>query len=78
MGIIVSIIIGGIAGWLAGKIMNSNFTMFGNIGIGIVGGVIGSILLGVLGIQGSGFIGNIVVAVIGACVLIAVGRAIKR
>ena len=78
MGIIVSIIIGGIAGWLAGKIMNSNFTMFGNIGIGIVGGVIGSILLGVLGIHGSGFIGNIVVAVIGACVLIAVGRAIKR
>lgn len=50
IGIIISIIIGGIAGWLAGKIMNSNFTLPGNIGIGIIGGIVGSISLGIFGL----------------------------
>lgn len=78
MGFIISIIIGGLAGWIAGKIMNSNFSILGNIGIGIAGGVVGSLILSVVGLYGRGFIGNIIVSVIGACVLIAIVRAVKK
>ena len=78
MEIIISIITRGIAGWLAGKLMKSNFSILGNICIGFVGGIVGGILLSIVGLSGSGFIGNIIVGVIGACVLIAIGRAIKK
>ncbi|MDO4804288.1 MAG: GlsB/YeaQ/YmgE family stress response membrane protein [Lachnospiraceae bacterium] len=78
MGIIVSIIISGIVGWLAGKLMNSRFSMLGNIGIGILGGVVGNLVLGFIGISSNGIIGNIIVGVIGACILIALGRAIFK
>lgn len=78
MNLLISIIIGGISGWLAGKLMDSKFSVLGNIIIGIVGGAVGGFLLGFLGIHGSGFIGNIIVGVVGACVLIALGRAIKK
>lgn len=46
--------------------------------IGIIGGIVGSISLGIFGLYGSGIIGNIIVSVIGACILIAIGRAIKK
>ena len=78
MGILISIIIGGISGWLAGQLMHSSFSLLGNILLGIVGGVVGSILLGLIGLHGSGIIGNIIVGVVGACALIAVGRALKK
>ena len=78
MNILVSILIGGISGWLAGKLMDSRFTLVGNILIGVVGGFVGGILLGLVGIHGSGLIGNIIVGVVGACALIALGRAIKQ
>ena len=78
MGFIISIVIGGIAGWLAGQIMNTQFSILGNIAIGIVGGFVGSLLLSVVGIHGSGIIGNIIVAVVGACAFIAIVRAIKK
>ena len=66
MGLIIGIIVGGIAGWLAGQIMGSKFSMLGNI---IVGRAVG--------IYSTGSIGNIIVAVIGACICIAVMRMIK-
>ena len=78
MGFIISIIIGGIAGWISGKIMSSNFSVFGNIGIGMAGGVVGSLILSTLGLYGRGFIGNIIVSVVGACILIAIARAVKK
>ena len=78
MGIIVSIIISGIACWLAGKLMSSHFSMLGNIAIGIVGGIVGNIVLSVFGISGEGFIGRIIVGAVGACILIALGRAFSK
>lgn len=78
MGFIVSILVGAISGWLAGQIMSTKFSMFGNIAIGIIGGFVGSLLLSVIGIHGSGFIGNIIVSVIGACAFIAIVRAIQN
>ena len=78
MNLVISIIIGGVSGWLAGKLMNSKFSMLGNILIGIAGGFVGGILLGLIGLHGSGLIGSIIVGVVGACALIAAGRALKK
>ena len=78
MGIIISLIIGAFCGWLAGKIMDSQFSWIGNIALGLCGGLVGGLVLGAIGITGHGFLGNIIAAVIGACLLIAIGRAIKK
>ena len=52
--------------------------MLGNIAIGIVGGIVGNIVLSVFGIHGDGFIGRIIVGVVGACILIALGRVFSK
>jgi uncharacterized membrane protein YeaQ/YmgE (transglycosylase-associated protein family) len=79
-GIIVWLIIGAIAGWLAGKLVKGGgFGLIGDIIVGIVGALIGGWLAGVLGIGiGSGFIASIITAVIGAVILLIILRAIKR
>ena len=79
-GIILWLIIGAVAGWLAGKIVEgAGFGLIVDIIVGIVGAVIGGWLAGVLGIDiGGGLIGSLIVAVIGAVVLLLVLRFIKR
>jgi uncharacterized membrane protein YeaQ/YmgE (transglycosylase-associated protein family) len=78
--LIVMIIIGAIAGWLAGLIVKgSGYGLVGDIVIGILGAVVGGWLLRALGLTlGGGILGAIVVAVIGAVVLLLVIRAVKR
>ena len=78
MGFIVSIIVGGIAGWLAGKIMHTRFSLIGNIAVGVIGGFVGNLVLGLIGITGSGTLGSIIVSVIGACIFIFIVRAIVK
>ena len=79
-GIFVWLIIGAIAGWLAGLLVKGGgFGLIGDIVVGIVGAVIGGWLAGVLGISiGSGFIASIITAIIGAVILLVILRAIKR
>ena len=79
-GIIVWLIIGAIAGWLAGQLVKGGgFGLIGDIVVGIVGAVIGGWLAGTLGINiGSGFIASVITAVIGAVILLVIVRAIKR
>jgi uncharacterized membrane protein YeaQ/YmgE (transglycosylase-associated protein family) len=79
-GIIAWLVIGAIAGWLAGKIVEGGgFGLLVDIIVGIVGAVIGGFLAGVLGISiGGSIIGSIIVAVIGAVILLFVLRLIKR
>ena len=79
-GIIVWLIIGALAGWLAGKLVKGGgFGLIGNIVVGIVGAVVGGWLSGVLGISiGSGFIASVITAVVGAVILLAIVSAIKR
>jgi uncharacterized membrane protein YeaQ/YmgE (transglycosylase-associated protein family) len=78
--IIVILIIGLIAGWLAGKIMGGGFGIIGDIIIGIVGAFIGSWLWGVLHLPGIGpwWLTAIVIATVGACILLFIIRLIKR
>jgi uncharacterized membrane protein YeaQ/YmgE (transglycosylase-associated protein family) len=79
-GIIVWLIIGALAGWIAGKLVKGGgFGLIGNIVVGIVGAVVGGWLAGVLGISiGSGFIASVVTAIVGAVILLAIVSAIKR
>ncbi|MFJ2990098.1 GlsB/YeaQ/YmgE family stress response membrane protein [Collimonas sp. NPDC087041] len=80
MGIIAWLIIGAIAGWLAGVLVKGGgFGVLVDIIVGIVGAFIGGWLAGVLGIQvGSGWIASIVTATIGAVILLFILRLIKR
>jgi uncharacterized membrane protein YeaQ/YmgE (transglycosylase-associated protein family) len=79
-GIIVWLIIGAIAGWLAGRLVKGGgFGLIGDIVVGIVGALIGGWLAGALGISiGSGLIASVITAVIGAIILLIIVRAIKR
>jgi uncharacterized membrane protein YeaQ/YmgE (transglycosylase-associated protein family) len=79
-GIIAWLVIGAIAGWLAGKIVEGGgFGLIVDIIVGIVGAVIGGYLAGALGIDiGGGLISSIIVAIIGAVVLLLILRLIKR
>lgn len=73
------IIIGAVAGWLAGTLMKGGgFGLIGDIVVGILGGIIGGWLAGALGIGGGGLIGSLLIATGGAIVLILIIRLIKR
>jgi uncharacterized membrane protein YeaQ/YmgE (transglycosylase-associated protein family) len=74
------LIIGAIAGWLAGLLMKGRgFGILGDIVVGIVGAVLGGWLFGVLGISaGGGLAGSLIVAFIGAVILLFLVRLIKR
>jgi uncharacterized membrane protein YeaQ/YmgE (transglycosylase-associated protein family) len=75
IGWIAAIIIGGIAGWLAEQFMKSQMGLVMNIVLGIVGAAAASWLFGLLGITFGGWIGYLIAGFIGACILIAIGRA---
>ena len=78
IGWIAAIIIGGIAGWLAEKITRSNMGLITNIILGVIGAGIASWLFGLLGMRigGPGWLGYLVAAFIGACILILATRMI--
>lgn len=80
MGLIFAIIIGGFAGWLAGRIMKSRTGgMIMNIVLGIVGGFVGTWLLQLIGISyASTWLGTLVVSTIGAITLIVTGRILFK
>jgi uncharacterized membrane protein YeaQ/YmgE (transglycosylase-associated protein family) len=73
------IIVGIVAGFLAGKIMKgSGFGLLGDLVVGVVGAVLGGFVFGLIGLHGSGYLGEILIAVIGACLLLWLVRRIKR
>jgi uncharacterized membrane protein YeaQ/YmgE (transglycosylase-associated protein family) len=78
VGWLAAIIIGGLSGWLAARFMGSSSSVLMNIILGIVGAVIASLALGLLGISFGGWVGYLIAGFIGACVIIAIGRAVSR
>lgn len=80
MSLILFLLIGAIAGWIAGKLLRGGgFGLIGNLVVGIVGAVIGGHLFSYLGVStGGGLIGSLVTAVIGALVLLFIVGLIKR
>ena len=80
MSLIYLIVVGLIAGWLAGQVMRGGgYGPLVDIVLGILGAVVGGWVFGMLGIwPGGGLIGSIVVAFVGAVILVAIARVIKR
>ncbi len=73
------ILIGIAAGWLAGQVMlGGGFGIVGVLIVGVIGALLGGFLFGLLGISAGGLLGSLVTATVGAIVLIAVLRAIKK
>jgi uncharacterized membrane protein YeaQ/YmgE (transglycosylase-associated protein family) len=78
VGWIAAIIIGGIAGWLAEQFMKSQMGLLMNVVLGIAGAAIASWLFSLLGITFAGWLGYLIAGFIGACILIALGQALRR
>lgn len=80
VGWVAAIIIGGLAGWLAEMVMKSNTGILMNIVLGIVGAIVLNAILQALniGIFGVGWVAYLITGFIGACILIAVGRLVRR
>jgi len=80
MGLLIFLIIGAIAGLLAGTIMRGGgFGLVWNTIIGIIGAILGGFLFSILGIQtGGGFIFSLVTATLGAVILLLIVGLIKR
>jgi len=78
MGLIITIIIGGIIGWLAGLIMkvDSQMGILANIIVGIIGSGLGHFLAGAIGLAAYGAIARLAVSVGGAVLLIVILRAL--
>ncbi len=72
--LLIILLVGGIAGWIAGLIVQgTGFGLVADIALGIVGAFVGSWLLPRLGVQlGGGFVAQIIIAVIGALVLLII------
>lgn len=79
-GLIILLIVGAIAGWLAGVIMKGfGFGLIGNIIVGIVGAAIASWLFPFLGVSlGAGIVGSIISATIGAIILLFIIGLVRR
>jgi uncharacterized membrane protein YeaQ/YmgE (transglycosylase-associated protein family) len=78
--IIIWLVIGAIAGWLAGLIMKGGgFGLIGDIIVGLIGSIIGGWLFGALNISpGGGMIGSIIGALVGAIILLAIIKLVRR
>ncbi len=74
------LIIGLVAGWLAGVLVKGGgFGVIGDIVVGVIGAVLGGWLFGVFGASaGGGLLGALIVATIGAVVLLLIVRVLKR
>ena len=80
MSIIIWLIVGAIAGWLAGMVVKGGgFGLIGDIIVGIIGSLLGGWLLPRLGLViGGDFVGDVINAFIGAVILLLILKLIKR
>jgi uncharacterized membrane protein YeaQ/YmgE (transglycosylase-associated protein family) len=79
VGIIATIFFGGLAGWLAGKLMDMRFGVIMNIIIGIVGAAIAAAIFRRLGIFVEGdWLGYLLTSFVGASILLFIARLVRR
>jgi uncharacterized membrane protein YeaQ/YmgE (transglycosylase-associated protein family) len=73
------IVVGLIAGWLAGQVMKGGgYGILVDIILGILGGIVGGWVFGMLGLSWGGLIGRIVVSFVGAVILVWITRLVKK
>jgi len=79
MNIIWFLIIGALAGFLAGKLMKGGgFGLWVNLAVGIIGAVVGGLIFGFLGISTNGLFGSLITATVGAIVLLWIVDIVKK
>ena len=79
MNLLVFLIIGVIAGWLAGQLMKGGgYGLIGDLALGVVGAYVGGWVLGLVGVTAGGFVGSVVAATLGAVLLVFLTRLIKK
>lgn len=74
--LIVEILMGALAGWIAGEFMKSKHSFWMNVVIGLIGGLIGGFIGNLLGL-GGGWLSGLVLAVAGSCILMWLAKKIK-
>ena len=73
------VVIGILAGWLAGQITKGKgFGLLGDLIVGIIGSLVGSFVFGLLGIYSGGLVGRLILAVVGSILLLYLIRFIRR
>jgi len=80
MELLYFIVIGIVAGWLAGQIMKGGgFGLLGDLVVGVIGALLGGLLFREAGVwPGGGILGSILVATIGAVILLFLLRLFRR
>lgn len=79
MDIIILILVGAVSGWIASTILRAKSSPLINILLGVVGGMLGSYIFGFLNVSlASGILGDIIVSVIGAAVLVIAFKLMSR
>jgi uncharacterized membrane protein YeaQ/YmgE (transglycosylase-associated protein family) len=80
MNVLWFLVVGVIAGWLAGVLVKGGgFGLIGDLVVGIIGALLGGLLFsGLAGTAGGGLLGSILVATLGAVILLVVLRVLKR
>ena len=78
--LIAFLLIGAVAGWLAGLLMRGGgFGLLGNIVVGIIGAFVGGFLFGLVGLSaGGGLVGSLITAVVGAAALLFIVGLFKK
>ena len=77
MSTLYTLIICGIIGWIAGGLMGSKGGIIRNVILGLVGGMVGRFLFGFFGLTSSSSFGGVIISVIGACIVIWLGRKLS-
>lgn len=79
IGFFGAIIVGGLAGWIASMIMKANTGLFANIGLGIVGAMVLNFILRIFDIYAAdAWKSQLLVGLVGACLVIWVWRAVRK
>jgi uncharacterized membrane protein YeaQ/YmgE (transglycosylase-associated protein family) len=77
--LIIFLVIGVVAGWLAGKLMKGGgFGLVGDLVLGVIGAFVGGWVFGMLGFLPVGIIGTLISATVGAMILLFIVRLIKK
>jgi uncharacterized membrane protein YeaQ/YmgE (transglycosylase-associated protein family) len=78
-GIIAWVVVGLVGGWLAGRVMDgTGYGLIGDLVVGLIGALIGGFVFGLFVTGNAGFWGSILVAFLGACLLIVIVRFVAR
>jgi len=79
MDILLFLLIGLVAGWLAGKIMKGRgFGLVGNLIVGVIGALLGGFLFRILGMTTTSMLGSLLTAIVGAIVLLFIVGQLKK